>query len=272
MNKSLILVDISYTVFYRFFATIKWYSFAYKEEFSNLPQNYNWINNEIIKNKYKKMFLESIIKLVNKKIFNSSNIIFCLDTPKEDLWRTKIQSSYKSKRPELKYKFDDVFIYTYNILLPEIIKSYNNINIIKINNIEADDIIALISIYFKKNYPNNKIYLISGDTDFYQLGYENLIFLNYKSKKKLILTEDEALLELKKKIIFGDKSDCIPSIITKRIKNKNKLLDDEKLKEYLFNNPDALIKYNNNDKMINFNNIPNEYYIKIIKELDKFYN
>ena len=83
MNKSLILIDTSYTVFYRFFATIKWYSFAHKEEFSNLPQNYNWLSNEIIKNKYEKMFLESIIKLVNKKIFNSSNIIFCLDTPVE---------------------------------------------------------------------------------------------------------------------------------------------------------------------------------------------
>ena len=35
-TKPIILVDTSYTSFYRFFATIRWFSFAYPEEFKDL--------------------------------------------------------------------------------------------------------------------------------------------------------------------------------------------------------------------------------------------
>ena len=45
----LILVDTSYTSFYRFFATIRWYSFAYPEEFKEFKANakYDWKTNKI---------------------------------------------------------------------------------------------------------------------------------------------------------------------------------------------------------------------------------
>ena len=33
MSKNIILIDTSYTTFHRFFATIRWFSFANKDEF-----------------------------------------------------------------------------------------------------------------------------------------------------------------------------------------------------------------------------------------------
>ena len=68
-SKPLILVDTSYTSFYRFFATIRWYSFAFAEEFKDLKTNnkYDWSKNQVFMEKYEKMYLDSIIKLIKKK-------------------------------------------------------------------------------------------------------------------------------------------------------------------------------------------------------------
>ena len=77
-SKPIILVDTSYTSFYRFFAAIRWYSFAFAEEFKDLKTNnkYDWSKNQVFMEKYEKMYLDSIIKLVKKKVFENSNIIF----------------------------------------------------------------------------------------------------------------------------------------------------------------------------------------------------
>jgi 5'-3' exonuclease len=269
---TLILIDTSYTIFYRFFATIRWYSLANKEEYQLIKNdtNYNWYDNKIFIEKYEKMFLEAIIKLIKKKTFYSPNsyVLFCLDTPKEHLWRMKIQCDYKSNRIMKTCDATNIklfFNYTYTIIIPNLIKTYKNINQLQISNIEADDIIGVICLYIKNKDLNYKIYLISSDNDFYQLGFKNLSFINYKSKKELILSIEEAKYELNKKILFGDKSDCIPSIIKKRIKNKIELLENENiLLKYLNDNPESKKQYEINKKMIDFNNIPSEYYNKII--------
>jgi 5'-3' exonuclease len=267
-----ILIDTSYTSFYRFYATIRWYSFAFPEEFNlyNNDINYDWSTNTIFIEKYEKMYLESIIKIIKKKIFSKSHIIFCMDSPIQNIWRTIFFEEYKSNRKKipLKYNYKNVFNYTYDYIIPKIINEYNNIKSIRLDEVEADDIIACICIYMK-NY-NKKIYIISGDDDFLQLGRENVLFLNYKNKKSIILTEDEAKIALKKKIILGDKSDGIAGIYEKGFKVKKKdLLNDEILELYLDNNANAKKKYEFNKKMIDFNYIPKKYYNKIIILLNK---
>jgi len=270
MNKPLILIDTSYTSFYRFFATIRWFSFAFPEEFKELKSDnkYDWSKNEIFIKKYEKMYLESIIKLVKKKIFDNSNIIFCMDTPKEKLWRTEIQNDYKSGRTDLSLKtnFKTTFNYTYDIMIPKIIELNKNINKLRIDEVEADDIIACICMHLETVDPKQQIYLVSGDEDFLQLGRDNLIFINYKKKKPFILTKEEAALSLNNKILNGDTSDNIPSIFPKGMRGKKEILNSEdKLKNYLENNPESKEQYDKNKLMIDFNNIPKKYFNKIIK-------
>ena len=269
---TIILIDTSYTIFYRYHATIKWFSFAFKDEYQIIKNNVNycWFDNDIFLEKYKKMFLEGITKLINKKIFFSdkSLVLFCLDTPKEDLWRIKIQSNYKSNRILKICDNNNIklfFNYTCTIIIPNLIQNYKNFNQIQISNIEADDIIGIICLYIKNNNLNYKIYLISSDKDFYQLGFPNLVFINYKLKKEIILSLHDANYELNKKIIFGDKSDCIPSIIKKRLKNKIQLIENNDfLLKYLNDNQESKKQYEINKKMIDFNYIPNDFYLKVI--------
>jgi 5'-3' exonuclease len=270
-NHPIILIDTSYTSFYRFFATIRWYSFAFPEEFKilKLDNKYDWSKNEIFIKKYEKMYLESIVKLVKKKIFDNSNIIFCMDTPKEKLWRMEIQDNYKSGRCDLslKHNYKTTFDYTYNFMIPKIIEQNKNINKIRLDEVEADDIIACISMYLKEEKPTQQIYLVSGDEDFLQLGRENLIFVNYKKKKPFVLTQEEAKIALTHKIINGDPSDCIPGIFQKgkRINKKEIIESDIKLNTYLETNIESKKQYDKNKLMIDFNNIPKKYFNKIIK-------
>ena len=153
---NLILVDSSYTSFYRFFATLRWFSFANKEEYKELKGNaeYDWSKNKIFIEKYKKMYLESIIKLVGKKVYKNSKIIFCLDTPKEQLWRSKLVEDYKGERADLSLKnnFGTTFKLTYNELIPQLIKENpDKITSIRVPEIEADDVIALtVNVFFQK--------------------------------------------------------------------------------------------------------------------------
>ena len=264
---SLILVDASYTSFYRFFATLRWFSMNqpdfYKEKKDDIK--YDWSENQIFIEKYEKMYLESIIKLVGKKEYKNSKVIFCQDSPKETIWRSKLVDNYKGERfnMELKNNFKPTFKLTYEKIIPKLIKeNENKIFSIRLENLEADDLIAIICKKYQKENPKMKIFLISGDQDFLQLGRDNLIFLNYKSKNPLILTKEEALEALKKKILTGDCSDNICSIFPKdrkilSLKRRKEIIEDDiKLKEYLQENPDVKKIYELNQKLINFDYIP----------------
>ncbi len=271
-QKPLILVDTSYTSFYRFFATIRWYSFSHKEEFEKVKSDnkYDWTTNKIFMEKYEKMYLDSIIKLVKKKTFDNSQIIFCMDSPKEKLWRTQIQCDYKADRADmsLKHNFKPVFAYTYDTMIPQFIKSNpKSIYKLRVDSMEADDLIAIISMYLERKEPNKTVYLVSGDADFLQLGRPNLTFINYKAKKPIVLTKEQASSALREKIITGDTSDCIPSIFPKgKRANKKQILEsDEKLNEYLQTNPEAKNQYETNKKMIDFRYIPKQYVSKVEK-------
>lgn len=278
---SLILVDASYTSFYRFFATLRWFSLnqpeIYKEK--KADTKYDWSENEIFIEKYEKMYLESIIKLVGKKEFSNSKMIFCLDSPHDDLWRNKLSDSYKGDRADLSLKnnFKPTFKLTYEKFIPKLIKTFEDkIFSIRVDKLEADDVIAVICKHLHEKNPKRKIFLVSGDQDFLQLGREHLYFVNYKTKKPILLTPDEAKDLLKEKILNGDCSDNIPSIFPKDrklmpLKLKKELLsDNDKLIEYLNENPDIKKKYENNQKLIDFDYIPEKLAKLVLSKFNSY--
>ena len=262
---NLILVDASYTSFYRFFATLRWFSLNQPDFFKEKKNDvkYDWSQNEIFIEKYEKMYLESIVKLVGKKEFNNSKVIFCLDSPKNDLWRTKLMDTYKGDRADLSLKnnFKPTFKLTYEKFIPNLVEIYpGKIFSIRIDKMEADDIIAVICKHLEKD--KIKIVLVSGDQDFLQLGRENLHFIDYKKKTFLTLTKDEAKEKLKDKILTGDCSDNICSIFPKdkkilSLKDRKEIISDNtKLNKYLEEHPDIKKKYELNQKLIDFDFIP----------------
>ena len=275
--KNLILVDSSYTSFYRFFATKVWYGLAHKEEMKEIKNNgeesYDWLSNKIFMEKYEKMYLESINKLVGKKIYNDSLIIFARDPPQDTIWRNSEIDDYKQGRQDLTIKnnFKPIFKHTYNKLIPGWAKNHDYIFEMKQDEIEADDIIALTTLFVKDKKLFENIVIVSGDEDFLQLGDDNVHFAHYKKKKLFQLTNDEAKQKLHEKIVKGDSSDNIPSIFKgKKISksDKQKYIESKKdLDEYLEKNPEIKKIYKRNEKIIDFNFIPKKYKKKLEPKL-----
>jgi 5'-3' exonuclease len=276
---TIILVDTSYTSFYRFFATLRWLSLnnpeLYKEKKGD--NKYDWATNEIFIEKYEKMYLKSIIDLIGKVTFANAKVIFCMDSPRQNVWRMELTKEYKADRCDLtaKANFKPTFEKTYSKIIPKIIKENTNISKLRLDKLEADDIIAVICKYYEKKYPDEKVYIVSGDKDFLQLGRDNVIFINYKTKKPLILSEEQAKEELKMKILNGDCSDNIVTIFPKdrkllSLKKRKELIEnDSSLQEYFKENPDIKKKYDINCQMIDFNYIPKDLKKNILVEYKK---
>lgn len=280
-NNNIILIDASYTSFHRFYATLRWFSFSNKEEYKKYKEDkdYDWTTNKIFIEKYEKMYLESIIKLIKKKVYKDSILIFCQDSPQQSIWRHEFVKCYKGKRVDHSEKINikSVFKYTYEHIIPTLAKE-KHIFKLMVPKMEGDDVIAVISKYVRKKLPEKKVYIISGDKDFYQLGYPNLYFADYKKKEMLNFTRQEAKQKLLEKIVDGDCSDNIPSIF-KDIKiskqEKDKLKNNKKdLILFLNKKENKKIKknYKLNRKAINFKYIPKIYQKKVLKEIENIFH
>ncbi len=284
-QKSIILVDTSYTTFHRFFATLRWFSFANKDLYKEHKDDnkFDWSTEPIFIEKYTKMYLESIINLVSKSVYNNSTLIFCQDAPSESLWRHEFAECYKGNRVDLSEKnnFKPTFAYTYDTLIPKLVEENKNIHSLKVPKMEADDLIALATRYIRHKRPNHIVYIISGDNDFLQLGYKNLYIADYKKKELIHLSREEAREALRQKIVSGDCSDNIPSIfvtkgntdsdrkISPKIKQKVKESKEE-MKLFLAENEKARNQYEKNKKIISFRYIPHHFrkpVYKAIKQL-----
>lgn len=277
----LVLIDTSYTSFYRFFATLRWFSSANKDEYKVIKDNeqiegklYDWSTNQIFKDKYTKMYLESLKKIIKKNTFEKSLVIFCQDAPRSTLWRNELFKKYKGDRVDLSLKtnFKPMFKYTYKYIIPDLVKQ-SNIFTIAIDSVEADDIIAGITLHLKKTNPEQEIVIVSGDDDFIQLGRDNVGFINYRNKQLLKIKEEDAKNKLYMKILLGDKSDGIITIFPDKkllpLARKRQLINNsDKLSEYLHLNKDINEKYILNQKLIDFTFIPHNY----INEIVNYYN
>lgn len=280
----LILVDASYNSFYRFFATMRWYGLAHKEEFKKVKDDnkYDWSKNKIFKEKYEKMYFESIEKLLGKEIISDCKMIFCQDAPQNTIWRHKLvvsekeEEQYKGERPDLeaKFNFKNLFKETYQKIIPngKKNKSYP-IEQLKFDETEADDIIATICMYLEDK--PQEIIIVSGDDDFTQLGRNKVSILNFRKKKLLKFKDGECQEKLRLKIIMGDKSDNIASIFPKSRKEVplkiRKLVKESKIEmeKFLKENPEIEKKYKLNEKLIDFKKIPKKIQKPIIKEFKK---
>ena len=144
--------------------------------------------------------------------YNSIYPIVCFDTAKSKLFRTSIDSSYKSQRPsapsELKHQFQWIRSLIISMKLPHI----------EIPSFEADDLIASI-VYKYKDQQNTDIIIVSNDKDMNQLLIQDNIKIFNPTIKSTINSND--IFEKYKVIpshftlyqaLVGDKIDNIKGI------------------------------------------------------------
>lgn len=250
-----LFIDGSYYIFYRFFATYNWY--RKQNESDDLNKNENITDDKIFMEKYAKIFENTIVSLQKSNKIEWTNVFFAKDCPRQDIFRNDIYDDYKI-REELKSFDNNIFVYTYNVLIPKLVEKYK-FNILCSDKLEADDVIALLVKKIHALNASTKFLIITNDNDYVQLHNSVTEIKNLQDKDlKIRASPDyDAETYLKIKIILGDKSDNIPAIIKKcGIKTAEKLaLNPDELNKIFNKDPDAKKNFERNQRLIDFNYI-----------------
>lgn len=272
--KTFLLVDTSYCVFFRFFATKTWYGLAHPED--KFETDYNWIENQIFKKSFSKNFFKGFSKVIKKYTIDESNIIFARDCSRNKIWRNEYYKDYKANREGIyggtgQVNIGPYFIHTYENLIPELIKE-KNCKVLMHDNLEADDVIYLTKSKLRKLYPNCNIIVITSDHDMMQIIDDNTKLISLKNK----LLNDKSCGDPKKdleiKVICGDKSDNIPGCFKRcGLKTALKCINDRSELEKKFKkNPGSLDRYALNQILVDFQNIPKGLVESFQKYIDNF--
>jgi 5'-3' exonuclease len=254
-KNNIILIDSSYYVFHRYFATYRWFSF----------QNINVsvddiINNNIFINAFYKHINNDIKKICKKWNTNKENIVFCVDCQRSDIWRNDIYNTYKATRTQ-KNNFNKKIFSIFNEYINTLGFKY-----ISQDRLEGDDVIYLSQKMIKTHlelFKNNDIdiIIITNDNDFLQLVDTHVHIYNMQFKELVKRGLNNPKLDLLFKAIYGDKSDNIPKIGSGITKEKALMLsnmrEDERVKYIKDNGYED--KFLLNMKLVSFEYIPNEY-------------
>jgi len=256
-DKSILLIDTGYYVFYRYYATLRWYQFQKTKEeeidYLNLFQTEDFVE------AFKKHIKQDIIKW-NKKWNVDKNILFCIDCYRADIWRMNHCNTYKGTRVKVPTFNGDIFTVFYDFIKKE------NYMMIDFPNLEADDIIYLIANKIKSN-----IIILTNDNDYLQMKKDNIELVNMQGKNLMDRSIGDPQKDLLLKIIIGDISDNIPSIKPKIRKDTiNKLINMSEIDRETWIDENGCRKaYELNKLLIDLSKIPKNYsdafYIKLEK-------
>jgi len=252
-NNNIRLIDCSYYIFYRYFATLKWYSLQ-GLSFNNEKLNQDYLD------AFKKHVQNDLIKIKKKYKTIEKNIIFGLDCSREDIWRNEYHDNYKGKRITNINFNKEIFTYFKENLMNEL-----NLNLLSGDNLEGDDVIAILH----EQLVNKEKIIITNDNDYIQLIDKKTKIINMQFKDIVDRLEIELENHLILKALIGDKSDNIKkigNINKKQAIELSKMLDNE-LKEWLVNN-NLLKEFNNNIRLIDFKYIPEDKKINLLNKLN----
>lgn len=220
------------------------------------------------------LMLNSVRSAVFKFKRDYSNIIIACDS--RNYWRKEVFPHYKSGRKKNRDKsaLDWAMIFDVMTKVKQELKENFPYKVIEVDRAEADDIFGTL---VPRLASNESIMMVSSDGDFKQLHQYGDV-KQYSSMLKVFVKSPNPQLELKEKILIGDRGDCIPSCLsnddvfilgirqkplTAKIKERLLLLD--------FNDPTIEFARNiqRNKLLIDLTMIPQNIKDSIIDEYEK---
>lgn len=197
-------------------------------------------------------------------------VVLCCDNKK--YWRKDVFPFYKAGRKKTREKSDLDWHLIFDILgnLKRELRDNFPYKVIDVEGAEADDIIGTLTPLYSGS---EKVLILSSDGDFLQLQqYKNV--KQYNPTQKKFVKSADPLLELKEKIISGDKGDGIPNVLSPAdcfvrdmrqkpiTKNKMEQMLNESYSEW--KDEEAKVGYSRNQMLIDLRNIPDEIKNSII--------
>jgi 5'-3' exonuclease len=270
-KKPYLLVDSSYVSFHRFFATLIWFVNVYPH--IEIEDDYDWTQNEIFMKHFDETYMKNLLKFKNMYNIPNENMIIVRDCPRETIWRMNLYPKYKGTRKNTcsyrnkRYNVGNVFRHIYNSLYPKLEKQYG-FRLMKVDNAEADDVIAVLAKQIREIDPNRLVIIISNDNDYLQLVNDKTLIWSLQNRllnTKVEMTAEEILL---KKILRGDESDNIPSIVGSMPERVlDELVTNEELLEQWLEENGKKEVFEENRKLIDFRYIPEELKALILNKI-----
>ena len=263
-TKPVLFFDMSYYIFYRYFALASWWKRAFPDEKLDVE---NIMNNKIFMEKYHKLFIENIKKVQKKYKMQNSVIIMAKDCRRYNIWRNEHYEDYKKTRDDKNKRFNkDIFIYTYDNIVPDLKKM--GINLYTHDKAEADDVIAILKKQIREKYNDLPIYIITNDHDYLQLFDDNTYIYNLKGLNLRTKSRGNSRLDLQLKIFRGDNSDNITSVVPRKFRDDKLfdiIYDKNKFNDFFKDNEELKNIYDRNELLIDFNKIPEDIRDEICK-------
>jgi 5'-3' exonuclease len=222
-KSSVLLVDVSYYTYTRFFSTRIWYINSHKDE-GEIDLSQDWTKNEDFMTSFRRLFFSKMNAIIKSYNIPSSNVIFAVDSSFNNNWRLAMNKDYKLTRKDAhkrnQFNSWDIFRIVKEELLPSM---YSQDLILEVEGLEGDDIVALLVRELKKRDPTTssnrsmKYYILANDKDYIQICNDRTILVDSKGNNisDKALTDCSNLEYLIKKILLGDKSDNIEACYMK---------------------------------------------------------
>lgn len=191
-------------------------------------------------------------------------VVLCCDNKK--YWRRDYFPFYKAHRKKAREKSDLDWHLIFNILdtIKQELRDYFPYKVIDVDGAEADDVIATLA---KEYSAKEDVLILSSDGDFLQLQQYKGV-QQYNPTQKKFVTSKHPLIELKEKIIRGDRGDGIPNILSPSDcfvkEERQKVIREGKMNYFMETNADsfedetAKFGYSRNKTLIDLNCIPEE--------------
>jgi len=221
-----------------------------------------------------------VLNIIRTHVKNFKNeygeIVLCCDNRK--YWRKEFFPFYKAGRKKTREKSDLDWHLIFDILakLKQELKENFPYKVIDVEGAEADDIIGtLVPIYA----PHQKILILSSDGDFLQLQMYGSNVKQYNPSQKKYIKSHDPLLELKEKIIRGDKGDGIPNVFSPSdcfVRDlRQKPITQKVIEKYMtedhntWEDDGAKVGFSRNQTLIDLRNIPVDIKRKIINTYEE---
>ena len=201
-------------------------------------------------------------------------VVLCCDNRK--YWRKEYFPFYKAGRKKSREKSNLDWHMIFEMLAKFKVELKENFpyKVIDVEGAEADDIIGTLA---PRQSAHEKVLILSSDGDFLQLqNYANVKQYN-PSQKKYVISK-EPILELKEKIIRGDKGDGIPNVLSssdcfvrdlRQTPITQKVLDKLMSENYLDQNESIKANFIRNSTLIDLSFTPKEIREKIINTYEE---
>ena len=201
------------------------------------------------------------------------DVILCCDNRR--YWRKEYFPFYKAGRKKAREKTDLNWQLIFEILgkIKQELKDYFPYRVLDVDGAEADDIIGTLA---PKLSNKEKVLILSSDNDFLQLQvYKNIKQYNPATKK--FVKSENPVLELKEKIIRGDKGDGIPNIFSPSdcfvLEQRQKTISKNKLEQFMNEHhsqydESSRIGFSRNQTLIDLNYIPDNIRQSILQNYD----